>query len=434
MPEKKLQALGFLDYTDFEDGNAISYLNRLSNPGAVMKPKNRSSFETLAVHGLSSKNTQGPDLAPAIRLSSTFRFESAEQAAGVFDGSKEGYVYSRIANPTVDQLQEKMAVLEKGEAAVAVASGMAAVASTALTLAKPGDNFVSCTTVYGGTFAFFNRDLARLGITTRFIPPAPDLSLAKLDKLIDANTRFLYMETPANPTLDILDIEKWAGCAKSHRIPLIVDNTFATPYLQSPLDLGAEGVIHSATKYLGGHADCIGGVVIGCRDLIERMKDVYIHHFGPVMSPFTAWQILRGIKTLVVRMDRHCINANRVARFLDNHPKVERVFYPGLSTHPGHSVAARQMRQFGGMLAFEVCGGVASGKTVMNNVSLCTLAVSLGDCDTLIQHPASMTHSPYPKEDRRKAGISDGLIRLSVGLENTDDIIADIDGSLAEIK
>jgi hypothetical protein len=217
-----------------------------------MKPKRRSFFETLAVHGLPPSHAQGPDLAPSIRLSSTFRFESAEQAAGVFDGSEDGYVYSRIANPTVDQLQEKMAVLEKGEAAVAVASGMAAIASAALTLARPGDNFVSCTTVYGGTFAFFNRDLARFDIEARFIPPAPDLSVAKLDELIDAKTRFLYMETPANPTLDILDIEKWAVCAKSHRIPLIVDNTFATPYLQSPLSLGAEGVVHSATKYLGG--------------------------------------------------------------------------------------------------------------------------------------------------------------------------------------
>ncbi|MEA3231564.1 MAG: aminotransferase class I/II-fold pyridoxal phosphate-dependent enzyme [Thermodesulfobacteriota bacterium] len=396
-----------------------------------MKPKRRSFFETLAVHGLPPSHAQGPDLAPSIRLSSTFRFESAEQAAGVFDGSEDGYVYSRIANPTVDQLQEKIAVLEKGEAAVAVASGMAAIASTALTLARPGDNFVSCTTVYGGTFAFFHRDLARLDIEARFIPPAPDLSVAKLDELIDAKTRFLYMETPANPTLDILDIEKWAGCAISHRIPLIVDNTFATPYLQSPLSLGAEGVIHSATKYLGGHADCIGGVVVGHRDLIERMKEVYIHHFGPVMSPFTAWQILRGIKTLVVRMDRHCINADRVARFLNGHPKVERVFYPGLSSDPGHAVATRQMKQFGGMLAFEVSGGVEAGKTVMNNVSLCTLAVSLGDCDTLIQHPASMTHSPYPREKRLKAGITDGLIRLSVGIENADDIIADIDGALA---
>jgi len=398
-----------------------------------MKLKRRSFFETLAVHGLQSNHTQGPDLAPSIRLSSTFRFESAEQAASVFDGSEDGYVYSRIANPTVDQLQEKMAVLEKGEAAVAVASGMAAIASTALTLARPGSNFVSCTTVYGGTFAFFNRDLARLDIEARFIPPAPDLSVTKLDELIDAKTRFLYLETPANPTLDILDIEKWAACANSHRIPLIVDNTFATPYLQSPLSLGAEGVIHSATKYLGGHADCIGGVVVGRRDLIEQMKDVYIHHFGPVMSPFTAWQILRGIKTLVVRMDRHCINADRVARFLNNHPKVERIFYPGLSSHPGHAVAARQMKQFGGMLGFEVAGGVEAGKIVMNNVSLCTLAVSLGDCDTLIQHPASMTHSPYPKEERRKAGITDGLIRLSVGIENADDIIADIDEALAKV-
>jgi methionine-gamma-lyase len=220
--------------------------------------------------------------------------------------------------------------------------------------------------------------------------------------------------------------------AKQNHIPLIVDNTFASSYLQSPLKLGADIVIHSATKYLGGHGDIIGGMIVGSKKMIEHIKDEYVKHYGPIMSPFNAWLILRGVKTLGVRMERHCQNAMKIAGWLEAHPKVSKVYYPGLSSHPGHLIAKKQMRQFGGMLSFEVKGGIETGKRIMDNVRLCVLAVSLGDCETLIQHPASMTHATYTKSERVQAGIADGLIRLSVGIEHVDDIIRDLEDALDE--
>ena len=396
-----------------------------------MESKLSQAIETLIVHGFTPKDPI--DLSPPIHLSSTFRFQSAQAAAKIFDGSEKGYVYSRIANPTVDLLEEKLALLEDAEAAVAVGSGMAAVSATTLTLAKPGDNFIACTTIYGGTFAFFNDHMPEFGITARFVAPRPDLTASELIDRMDNNTRFLFMETPANPTLSILDIKVWADAAKALGIPLIVDNTFATPYLQRPISHGAHLVIHSATKYLGGHADVIGGAVAGNAALVGRIRTGHVHHFGPVLGPMSAWLILRGMKTLAIRMDRHCQNAQKVARYLSAHPKVTMVHYPGLPDHPGHGVAKRQMSGFGGMISFEVAGGVPSGQCLMNAVKLCTLAVSLGDCDTLIQHPASMTHSTYSPEDRKQAGIPDGLIRLSVGIEHVDDIIADLDQALTKV-
>jgi methionine-gamma-lyase len=396
-----------------------------------MKSTSQPAVETLIVHGCPSGNQ--PDVSPPIHMSSTFKFPSAETAANIFNGSAEGYIYSRIANPTVDLFQKKLMRLEGAEAGVAVSSGMAAVSSTALTLAKPGDNFVACTTIYGGTHAFFSDNLPQFGIQPRFVFPKPDLTKDELTGLIDEKTRFLFMETPANPTLSILDIGLWAEAANDHGIPLVVDNTFATPYLQQPIELGARLVVHSTTKYLGGHADLIGGAVVGNADLVERIRTEYVHHFGPILSPMNAWLLLRGMKTLAVRMDRHCANAEATARYLSAHPKVAEVYYPGLPSHPGHDIAKKQMKAFGGMISFEVKGGVTSGQQLMNSVRLCTLAVSLGDCDTLIQHPASMTHACYSREDRMNAGISDGLIRLSVGIENVNDIIADLDQALIKI-
>lgn len=374
------------------------------------------------------------DLGPPIHMTSAFRFSNADHGAALFAGQAEGYIYSRIANPTVDLLQDKLAALEGAEAALATASGMAAVAAVAMTLAAQGDNFIACTTLYGGTYALFQKDLSRFGIEVRFFPPtvrAPEKALARL---ADGRTRMVYLETPANPTLDIIDIARFAAIARSLNVPLVVDNTFATPYLQSPLALGADIVVHSATKYLGGHADVLGGVVAGGASDMARLHQAYCQHFGPALSPFNAWLILRGLKTLALRMQRHCANAGRIAAYLDRHPAVARVHYPGLKTHPGHRIACRQMRGFGGMIAFEVNGGLAAGKTVMDSLTLCTLAVSLGDCQTLIQHPASMTHATYTSAQRAAAGIGDGLIRLSVGIEDPDDIIADLDQALAKLK
>jgi methionine-gamma-lyase len=389
--------------------------------------------ETEIVHGVHADHVTSLDLVPPIHMTSTFRFRDAEHGADLFSGRGDGYIYTRIGNPTVDLFERKIALLEGGDAAAAAASGMAAVAAAAISLTVPGENFIACSTVYGGTFALFSTDLARLDIQARFIPPRVSSDRAEIEGRIDGRTRFLYLETPANPTLDIIDIPLWADIAHRRGIPLIVDNTFASPYLQRPLAMGADLVIHSATKYLAGHGDLIGGVVVGDRQMIAEIKASYMTHFGPVMSPFNAWLILRGIKTLALRMARHSDNARQVAEGLASHPAVAVVHYPGLASHPGHSLARKQMKKFGGMIAFEVQGGIAAGKAMMNAVELCTLAVSLGDCETLIQHPASMTHAVYTPAERKRAGIPDGLIRVSVGLEHADDIMGDLRQALDRI-
>lgn len=389
--------------------------------------------ESLFVHGLESNYTNSMDLVQPIHMTAVFKFENADFGAGIFDGTREGFVYSRMSNPTVRLFQEKMALLEGGEDAVATASGMAAIAAVALTLAKCGDNFVASSTVYGGTFALFRKHLADLDINVRLISPEQARSASEVESRIDGKTRFLFMETPANPTLDVYDIRTWASVAKKRGVPLVVDNTFASTYLQTPLLLGAEIVVHSATKYIGGHGDAVGGVVIGTRARMNQIRESYTNHFGPAMSPFNAWLFLRSLKTLALRMNRHSDSALKIARWLEDRPNVQKVHYPGLASHPGHSIAEKQMKKFGGMIAFEVSGGVEAGKKLMDELKLCTLAVSLGDCETLIQHPASMTHSTYSKEERKSAGIPDGLIRLSVGLEDADDLIADLKEGLAAV-
>lgn len=395
--------------------------------------KSKHSEETRIVHGINPKRLSTSDLVPPIHMTSTYRFDSAEHGCELFSGTCEGYVYTRISNPTVDMLQDKMALLEGGEGAIATSSGMAAIAATVLTLAKPEDNFVSCNSLYGGTFALFNNRLRDLKISPHFISPSESNSREHVEGLIDNDTKFMYIETPANPTLDVVDIELWASISKKRNIPLILDNTFASPYLQKPLELGADIVVHSATKYLGGHGDIVGGIIVGNEEFICKTKEEYIKDFGPIMSPFNAWLILRGIKTLALRMEKHSDNAIKIAEWLKKQSKIDRVYYPGLESHPSYETAKKQMKKFGGMIAFEVKGGLEAGKTVLNNLELCTLAVSLGDCETLIQHPPSMTHSTYSKEEREKAGITDGLIRLSVGLENVDDIIADLESALSLI-
>jgi methionine-gamma-lyase len=395
--------------------------------------KNRFSEETNIVHGIDHSHMTTSDLVAPIHMTSTFKFNDFDHGAGVFDGSQPGYVYTRIANPTVDDLQEKMALLEGGEAAIATASGMAAIAAIVMTLAAPGDNFVACNSVYGGTFALFNYHLRKFNIAPRFVAPVTSNAIDRVASLMDSNTRFMFVETPANPTLSIINIELWAYLADQHRIPLVVDNTFASPYLQKPLDLGAQLVIHSATKYLGGHGDIIGGMVVGKKNMIQRIRTEYMDHFGPAISPFNAWLILRGLKTLAIRMDRHSSTALKIAIWLANHPKISQIYYPGLESHPDHQVAQKQMKQFSGILGFDLKGGREAAKTLLNSVKLCTLAVSLGDCDTLIQHPASMTHSTYSETDLKAAGIDQGLVRLSLGLEHPDDIMDDLENALDAI-
>ncbi len=391
-----------------------------------MKTYSRFQEETRIVHGITSCYTTSMDLVSPIHMTSTFKLQDQAHGERVFAGIEEGYLYSRLSNPTVSQLEEKMALLEGSADAIATSSGMAATAATIMSLARPGDNVVVCNALYGGSFALFQNHLADFDIEARFISPHNSNEKEKITSLIDEKTRLLYFETPANPTLDIVDISLWATIARSSAVPLAVDNTFSSSYLQKPIDLGADIVLHSATKYLGGHGDIIGGIIATSEEMSETIRESYFNHFGPAMSPFNAWLILRGLKTLAIRMERHSSSAMTIARWLEQHPQVERVHYPGLKSHPNHQIAKEQMKAFSGVVAFELKKGKMAGKVVMDNIQLCTLAVSLGDCETLIQHPASMTHSTYSAEDLQKAGIAEGLVRLSVELEHTDDIIADL--------
>ncbi|HHL73050.1 MAG TPA: aminotransferase class I/II-fold pyridoxal phosphate-dependent enzyme [Bacteroidetes bacterium] len=392
----------------------------------TMNP-DKLDFATLCVHGSGAPVSPTGAISVPIFQTSTFAFRDLDTAAQEFAGEKPGYIYSRLQNPTTEAFEREVAFLEHAEASAAFASGMAAVAMTLLALARPGDKILSTHTVYGGTHALFEEQLKKFDIEVIYAD-SPDA--AEFAAKMDSRVKAVFIETPANPTLAVLDIAAIAGIAHDWNVPLIVDNTFATPYYQSPLQLGADIVLHSTTKYIGGHGDAIGGVVAGSKTFIDDLRSSGLKELGAIMSPFTAWLMLRGLKTLPVRMDRSSENAMQVAKFLDGHEKVSRVHYPGLQSHPGHDIARRQMRGFSGVLAFELHGGFPAAERMLNAVNLISLAVSLGDCDTLIEHPASMTHSSYSPEERRELGISDGLVRLSVGLEGIDDLLADLQQAL----
>lgn len=392
----------------------------------------QKGYNTKLIHAGQHPDPLTGALSTPIYQTSTFVFDNAEQGAARFALEQEGYIYTRLGNPTQAQLEEKLAVLENAEAALAVASGMTAIAAPLWTLCQSGDHIVASDTLYGCTFALLSHAMPRFGIDVTFVDASDPRNIADAMR---ANTKAVYIETPANPTMTIIDIAAAARIAHDYRAVLMVDNTFMSPYCQRPLELGADIVAHSATKYINGHGDVIAGIVAGKKSFIDQVRLVGVKDItGGCISPFNAWLILRGLKTLGVRMDRHCDNALKVAAYLANHELVEQVNYPGLSTHPQYELACRQMSKFGAMLSFEIKGGVEAGRTVMNNVRLCSLAVSLGDTETLIQHPASMTHSPVPRHERLKAGITDGLVRLSVGLEDADDIIADLEQALAKTR
>ena len=386
---------------------------------------------TTAIHAGTLKNLYGT-LAMPIYQTSTFIFDSAEQGGRRFALEEAGYIYTRLGNPTTTVLENKIAALEEGEAAVATSSGMGAISSTLWTVLKAGDHVVTDKTLYGCTFALMCHGLTRFGIDVTFVDTS---NLDEVKNAMKENTRVVYLETPANPNLKIVDIEALAKLAHTNPNTLvIVDNTFATPYMQKPLTLGADVVVHSVTKYINGHGDVIAGLVITNKALADQIRFVGLKDMtGAVLGPQDAYYIIRGMKTFEIRMERHCKNARKVVEFLNNHPKIERVYYPGLETHPGYEIAKKQMKDFGAMISFELKGGFEAGKTLLNSLKLCSLAVSLGDTETLIQHPASMTHSPYTKEEREAAGITDGLVRLSVGLENVEDIIADLEQGLEKI-
>ncbi|MFY9370984.1 MAG: methionine gamma-lyase [bacterium] len=391
-----------------------------------------AGFSTRAVHA-----GQGPcpltgALSTPIYQTSTFVFENVDQGAARFAGEEAGYIYTRLGNPTVTAFEEKIAVLEGGEAGLAFASGMAAISAVLFALTKQGDHIVACDTLYGCTHAFLSSILPRYGIETTFV----DLSdPAKGAAALRPNTKVIYLETPANPTMKLVDIEAMVELARKVGARVVIDNTFATPYLQRPLELGVDVVVHSATKYIGGHGDLIAGAAVGSKEFVDEVRVTTLKDIGGVLGAFEAWLLLRGMKTLPLRMERHCANALEVATFLEGHPAVEQVYYPGLPSHPQHDLAKKQMQGgFGGMLSFELKGGLEAGKQLMNSLELCSLAVSLGDTETLIQHPASMTHSPYPPEERLKAGITDGLVRMSVGIEDAVDIIADLKQGLDGLR
>ena len=386
---------------------------------------------TTAIHAGTLKNLYGT-LAMPIYQTSTFIFDSAEQGGRRFALEEAGYIYTRLGNPTTTVLENKIAALEEGEAAVATSSGMGAISSTLWTVLKAGDHVVTDKTLYGCTFALMCHGLTRFGIEVTFVDTS---NLDEVKNAMKENTRVVYLETPANPNLKIVDLEVLSKLAHTNPNTLvIVDNTFATPYMQKPLKLGADIVVHSVTKYINGHGDVIAGLVITNKELADQIRFVGLKDMtGAVLGPQDAYYIIRGMKTFEIRMERHCKNAKKVVEFLNKHSKIERVYYPGLETHPGHEIAKKQMKDFGAMISFELKGGFEAGKTLLNSLKLCSLAVSLGDTETLIQHPASMTHSPYTKEEREAAGITDGLVRLSVGLENVEDIITDLEQGLEKI-
>lgn len=388
-------------------------------------------FATKAIHGGYHKDPTG-SLATPIYQTATFVFNSAEQGGRRFAGEEQGYIYTRLGNPTNAQLEEKLAMLEGTEAAVSTGSGMGAVSAAIWSALKAGDHLIAADTLYGCTFAYLNHGLTSFGVEVTFVDTENPENIRKAMK---ENTRVVYLETPANPTLKITDIEAISKIAHENEGCLVmVDNTFCSPYIQRPIELGADVVIHSATKFLNGHGDVIAGFVAGTKEFIDRVKFFGVKDMtGSCLSPFDAYLIIRGMKTLEIRMERHCANAMKVAEFLETHPAVKKVYYPGLKSFEQYNLAKKQMSLPGAVIAFELNGGIEEGKRVMNSLKLCSLAVSLGDAETLIEHPASMTHSPYTREERLASGISDGLVRIAVGLENVEDIIADLKQALDQM-
>lgn len=360
-------------------------------------------------------------------LSSAFVFGSADEAAAAFRGEADAYIYGRWGNPSVEELEAKVAALEGAEAGVATASGMAAVTGALLSRVASGDHVVAPLAFYGESARLMRERLPRFGIETTFVDAT---SVEAYVAALRPTTRLAYAETPANPTLGITDLEALSAALRPRGIPLVVDNTFATPYCQNPLRLGADLVVHSMTKALGGHGDAIGGVVVGSREMTEPVRDLVVKGLGGVLAPFNAFLIARGIRTLALRQERACASASILAQRLSEHRAVARVHYPGLATHPGHDVARRQMRAFGSLLSFELTGGLAAGKRVLDEVRVVSHAVSLGDVRSLVTHPASTTASTMPADLRARAGIGDGLVRVSVGIEDVEDLWADLASAL----
>lgn len=386
-------------------------------------------FETLSIHAGGGDSPKRAVNYP-IFMTSTYSFDSLEHADNTFAFDTGDYVYSRGNNPTLKVLEQRMAALEGGADSVAFASGMAAISSVLFSLLKPGDEVIAHRVLYGSSWNLVKNVLPQYGVKSRLINLA---NAGDLPRQITDNTKVIYLETPVNPSMEIIDIAAVCRAAKAKGIKVVVDNTFATPYFQRPLDLGADVVVHSATKYISGHGDVIAGIAVAKeKEYVDELRFGYMCEFGGVMSPFTGWLLLRGLKTLALRMREHEKNALAVAKYLEGHPRVKKVYYPGLPDFPGHELAANQMKGFGAMVSFVLDGSVEESKAVVNKVKLFKLAVSLGDCESLIQHPFAMTHRGYSEEEIVSAGLTPSMIRLSIGLEHSDDIIADLEQALSD--
>ena len=392
-----------------------------------MKSDKKPHIDTLAIHA-GEVEDQYQALNPPIYMSSTFTFNDIQQADDTFSFKRKAYVYTRGGNPTINLFEKRMAALESGVDSVAFSSGMAAITTVLLSLVKKDEKILVHNNIYGSTFSAVTQVFPRFGIKADFV------NMTNIDSFKDAITpdiKVIYFETPTNPSLEIIDIAAIVEIARNHGIKVVVDNTFATPYLQRPLELGVDVVVHSATKYLSGHGDVVGGIAIsGDDDYIHKLKFGFMCELGGVISPFNAWLILRGLKTLGIRMSRHTDNAKKIVGFLQGHPRVEKIMYPELSDHPNHNVAKAQMTDFGGIVSFELDGGVEMAKKLIENMHFAKLAVSLGDAETLVEIPAFMTHRSYSAEDLGKFGFSQKTIRISTGLEHHNDIINDIEKAL----
>ncbi len=384
-------------------------------------------FDTLAVRAGQVRTGEG-EQSEAIFPTSSFRFESAAQAAARFGGSEAGNIYSRFTNPTVRTFEQRLAALEGGERCVATSSGMAAILSTCMGLLKAGDHIVSSRAIFGSTVVLFDNFMGRFGVQTSYVPLT---DLAAWEAAIRPNTRLLFVETPSNPLTEIADIRALADIAHRHGCLLAVDNCFCTPALQQPLKLGADVVIHSATKYIDGQGRCLGGAVVGSEELVGKEVFGFLRTAGPTMSPFNAWVFLKGLETLKLRMQAHCANALALAQWLEQQPQVARVYYPGLASHPQHGLATRQQKGYGGIVAFELKGGREQAWTVIDATRMLSITANLGDAKSTITHPATTTHGRLSPEQKAEAGIGEGLIRVSVGLEEVDDIKADLARGLA---
>ncbi|MHC1705148.1 MAG: PLP-dependent aspartate aminotransferase family protein [Tenuifilaceae bacterium] len=393
-----------------------------------MKTKDKG-FNTKLIHAGAFEDEFGSATVP-IYQTSTFRFKSAQHGADCFSGKSNGYIYTRIGNPTIRAFEQNIAELENGFDGIATSSGMGAVSSVYMALLSAGSHIISSDAVYGPARGLLEQDFSRYNVEASFV------NTSKIENIIAAikpNTKVLYIETPANPTLDITDIAACSKIAKEHNLLLVVDNTFCSPYLQKPLDLGADVVLHSITKFINGHADIVGGVIVAKNpELYKKIRHSMVY-MGCNMDPTQAFMVIRGVKTLAIRIERAQENAIQVAKFLESHPKVAWIKFPGLESHPQFELAKKQMKGFGSMMSFGLKGGFEAGRKLMDNVHLALLAVSLGGVETLIQHPASMTHAGVSKENKIAAGITDDLVRFSVGIEDVEDIIEDLNHGLNSI-